>query len=61
MYKALHHRTIRIGVITGQTKSPYGTNTKTQIFPVNLHWMGLLFSSSAVITGVQMGEMSKLD
>jgi hypothetical protein len=30
-----------------------------QIFFLNLHWTELIFFNSAVITGVQMGEMSK--
>jgi hypothetical protein len=57
MYEALHQRTIRIEVITGEKNSPYCTNTN---FPTQSTLNGILdFFTSAVITGVQMGEMSK--
>jgi hypothetical protein len=41
MYEALHQRTITKQVINGETNSLYGTNTKTLIFPFNLHWTNL--------------------
>jgi hypothetical protein len=33
---------------------------KKRTFPLNLHWTEFSFLTSAVIMGVQMGEMSKL-
>jgi hypothetical protein len=62
MYEALQHRTIRIKVITGEINSPYGTNThKKHQFSHSIYTgRSYSFLFSAVITGVQMGEMSKL-
>jgi hypothetical protein len=34
----MHQRTIRKQVITGEKNSPYGTNTKTQMFTLILNW-----------------------
>jgi hypothetical protein len=54
MYEALHQRTIRIEIITGETNSLCGIK-KTQIFPLSLHWTELcvfFFFTSAMITGV---------
>jgi hypothetical protein len=41
MYVVFHQGTIRIEVITGETNSPYGPNTKNAIFPLSLHWTEL--------------------
>jgi hypothetical protein len=59
----LHQRTIRIEVITGQTNSPYGTNTrkKNTNFPTQPTLEGgVIFFTFAVITEEQMGVMSKV-
>jgi hypothetical protein len=52
--------TIRIEVITEETNSLYSTNIKTQLSLIIYTGQSCSFVSSAVIIGVQMGEMSKL-
>jgi hypothetical protein len=43
MYEALHQRIMRTEVITGETNSPYGTNTKNANFPAQSTLDGVVF------------------
>jgi hypothetical protein len=61
MYEALHQRTIKTEIITGEMKYSIWYQHKKNKFSHSIY-NGQSCSSftSAVITGVQMGEMSKL-
>jgi hypothetical protein len=56
----VYQSTIRIEVVTKETTFLYGTNIKTQ--PLQIFCCGQSRSvlTSAVVIGVQIGEMSKL-
>jgi hypothetical protein len=41
-YEALHQRTLTIEIIAGERDTPYGTNTREQVFPFSLHLAELL-------------------
>jgi hypothetical protein len=61
MCEAFHQRAVRIEVIIKETNAPYGTNTKNTNFPIQSTLDGILvFCTSAVIMGAEMGEMSKV-
>jgi hypothetical protein len=59
-YCCYNQITIRIEVITKEPNSLCGTNIKTQFSHVIYTGRSCSFLTSAVITGVQMGEMPKL-
>jgi hypothetical protein len=42
MYEALHQRTIRVEVITEETNSLYGTNSKNTNFPIQSTLVGVV-------------------
>jgi hypothetical protein len=60
MYEALYQTIIKVEIFTGEMKfSIWYQHKKNKIFPLNLHWTGFVFFTSAAITWVQMREMSK--
>jgi hypothetical protein len=61
MYKALHQRTITIEIIAGEKQcSLWYQHGKNKFSHSVYTWRSCSFFTSAVIMGVQMGEMSKL-
>jgi hypothetical protein len=52
--------TIRIEVITKEANPLHGTNIKTQFSHIIYTGWSCSFLTSALMMGVQMGEMSKL-
>jgi hypothetical protein len=61
MYEALDHRSITIEIITGDKQySLWYQHKENKISHSNYTGRSYGFLTSAVITGVQMGEMSEL-
>jgi hypothetical protein len=61
MYEALHQRCISTEIIIGEKQySLWYRHKKSKFFHSNYIWWSCSFFISAVITGVQMREMSKL-
>jgi hypothetical protein len=61
MNEALYQRTTRMEAITGVINSPYGINTQNTNFATHSTLVGIVvFFISTMITGIQVGEMSKL-
>jgi hypothetical protein len=59
--KVLHQRCISIEIIIGEKQySLWWQHKKNTIFHSNYSWWSCSFFISSVITGVQMGEISKL-
>jgi hypothetical protein len=60
MYEALHQRTVKIEII-GETKFSIWYQHKNKFSHSKLDGVvGFFFFNFAVVTGIQMGEMSKL-
>jgi hypothetical protein len=62
-YEALHQRTITIEIITGEKRYSLWYHHKKNKFCHSIYtWRSVVFFffTSAVLTGVQMGQMSKL-
>jgi hypothetical protein len=61
MYDALQQRAVKIEIITGQTKFSVWYQYKKNKFSQSIYTgQSYSFLTSAVLTGVQMGEMLKL-